>query len=74
MQITVQDPTGAVTAYLVQTQAGGGFTLDALAAGESRFGVTTRGTWRAQAQDGATGVFSNQVIWDVKWFRIHLRQ
>jgi hypothetical protein len=36
--------------------------------------VTALGTWRAQAQDVATGAVSNQVIWDVKWFRIHLRQ
>jgi hypothetical protein len=74
VQITVQDPTGAVTTYLVRTRVGGGFTLDALVAGEPDFGVTALGTWRTQAQDVATGAVSNQVIWDVKWFRIHLRQ
>jgi hypothetical protein len=74
VQITVQDPTGAVTTYLVRTRVGGGFALDALAAAEPRFGVTTRGAWRAQARDVATGVLSNEVIWDVKWFRIHLKQ
>jgi len=70
----MQDPTGIVTTYLVRTRVGGGFTLDALVAGEPDFGVTALGTWRAQAQDVATGAVSNQVIWDVKWFRIHLRQ
>jgi hypothetical protein len=74
VQIAVQDPTGAVTTYLVRTRVGGGFTLDALAAAEPRLGVTTRGAWRAQARDVATGVLSNEVIWDVKWFRIHLKQ
>jgi hypothetical protein len=74
IQIAVQDPTGAVTTYLVRTRVGGGFTLDALAAAEPRFGVTTLGAWRAQARDVATGMLSNEVIWDVKWFRIHLKQ
>jgi hypothetical protein len=74
IQITVQDPSGAATTYLVRTQVGGGFTLDALAAGEPRFGIATLGAWRAQAQDVATGVVANPVIWDVKWFKIHLKQ
>jgi len=74
VQITVQDPTGVVATYLVRTRVGGGFALDALAVAEPRFGVTTLGAWRAQARDVATGALSNEVIWDVKWFRIHLKQ
>jgi hypothetical protein len=38
------------------------------------FGATEIGTWRAQARDVATGVLSNEVVWDVKWFKIHLKQ
>jgi len=74
VRITVQDPTGTVTTYLVRTQGGGSFSLVALAAGDPHFGLTALGGWWAQAQDIATGVVSNPVIWDVKWFRIHLRQ
>jgi len=74
VQITVQDPTGAGMTYLVRTRVGGGFTLDAGAAADPQFGGRALGAWRAQARDVATGVLSNEVIWDVKWFRIHLKQ
>jgi len=74
VQITVQDPTGAGTTYLVRTRVGGGFTLDAGATADPQFGVRALGVWRAQARDVASGALSNEVVWDVKWFRIHLKQ
>jgi hypothetical protein len=74
VEVTVQDPTGAATTYLVRTRVGGGFTLDASATADPQFGVNTLGVWRAQARDVASGALSNEVVWDVKWFRIHLKQ
>lgn len=55
------------------TDTEGRFSV-ATSPGNPGFGTTELGTWRAQARDDATGVLSKEVIWDVKWFMIHLKQ
>ena len=71
--ITYRVPWGGVGVASTMTAADGRFSL-AASPSNPDFGTTEIGTWRAQAQDVATGVQSNEVVWDVKWFRIHLRQ
>jgi hypothetical protein len=71
--VTYRTPGGGVGGASLTTAADGRFSL-AAAPGNPDFGTTEIGTWRAQARDVARGVLSNEVVWDVKWFRIHLRQ
>jgi hypothetical protein len=71
--IAYREPWGGSGVASTTTAADGTFSL-AAAPGNPDFGTTAIGTWRAQAVDVATGVLSNEVVWDVKWFRIHLRQ
>jgi len=71
--ITYRVPWGGVGVASTTTAADGRFSM-AASPSLPDFGATEIGTWRAQARDVATGVLSNEVVWDVKWFRIQLRQ
>jgi hypothetical protein len=73
VQVTYRAPGGDAGVASALTAADGRFSL-AAAPGDPAGGTTEIGTWRAQARDVATGVQSNEVVWDVKWFRIHLKQ
>jgi len=73
VQVTYQSPGGSAGVSNLTTAADGRFSV-AAAPGDPAGGTTEIGTWRAQARDVATGVQSNEVVWDVKWFRIHLKQ
>jgi hypothetical protein len=69
VELSVQAPDGATTAYSAWTASDGRFSVSA-----TGLGVGQRGTWRGQARDAASGVLSNVVTWDVKWFRARLAQ
>jgi hypothetical protein len=71
--VTYHVPWGGLGVVSTTTAANGRFSVTTVP-GEPDFGVSEIGTWRGQAWDSATGVASNEVVWDVKWFRIHLRQ
>lgn len=71
--VTHRVPWGGLGVVSTTTAADGRFSVTTVP-GEPDFGVSEIGTWRGQAWDNATGVQSNEVVWDVKWFRIHLRQ
>ena len=71
--VTYRVPWGGFGVASTTTAADGRFSLLATP-GYPDFGTTEIGTWRAQARDVATGVQSNEVVWDVKWFKIHLKQ
>jgi hypothetical protein len=71
--ITYRVPWGGFGVTSTTTAADGWFSLLA-PPGDPDFGTTEIGTWRAQARDTATGVQSNEVVWDVKWFKIQLKQ
>ena len=71
--VTYRVPWGGIGVVSTTTAADGQFSV-AAAPGNPDFGTTEIGTWRAQARDATTGVQSNEVVWDVKWFKIHLKQ
>jgi hypothetical protein len=73
VQITYLAPGGGGGVSSATTAADGRFNL-AASPGDPDFGATALGTWRAQARDVTTGVASPEVVWDVKWFKIHLKQ
>jgi hypothetical protein len=66
-------PWGGFGVASTTTAADGRFSM-AASPSLPDFGATEIGTWRAQARGVATGVLSNEVVWDVKWFKIHLKQ
>jgi len=71
--VTYRVPWGGSGVASTTTAADGQFSV-AASPGNPDFGTTAIGTWRAQAVDVTTGVQSNEVVWDVKWFKIHLKQ
>ena len=71
--VTYHVPWGGFGVASTTTAADGRFSLMA-SSGYPDFGTTEIGAWRAQALDGATAVLSNEVVWDVKWFKIQLKQ
>ena len=71
--ITYRSPGGNTQFATVWTDVDGSYTLGVWP-GDPYFGISEIGTWRAQAYDVTTGTSSNEVVWDVKWFIIRLKQ
>lgn len=71
VRITVQQPDGTEALYLRATDEFGKFLLDPAAANDPMFGAIQIGMWQAELESGLS---SNSVGWEVRWFPVHLTE
>jgi len=70
--LTIQRPDGATSTY--NLSPAGNFSFGPSQAGDTYFGTTQEGTWRAWftvTDSGARSATSNTVMWVVVWYPVH---